>query len=1010
MQRENTVNKEHLKKEIKNKDILHTDTVNEDDSLHFNSFHELMSLKVAEILLISSPYDAFIMQEDGQLSERIIHEYRGLNLSSPPRLYWVSDACEAFAELEKCVYDIVIVMPHISDMDSYELCAAIKSRFPLLPVYFFAYDTARVMEDETCFDRGVIDRTFIWGGNTDLLLAIVKNREDAMNVESDTRLANIRVIIFVEDSPLYLSSLLPYIYKEIVMQTQAIMDDSLNTKDRMLRMRTRPKILVAENYEEAWSIYSRYSEYVLCVISDVRYPKQGKDDPLAGFKLLSNIKEEIPDIPLLMLSSEESNRDKASEISAFFLNKNSPSLHADIRYFFVHFLGFGDFIFRLKNGNVVARAANLRSLSSILHSIPDESIEYHANRNDFSRWLMARFEMQLASRLRPVKISDFSSPGDTKKFLADAIKNRLKIRQKGMISDFVKDNYDPDTDFVKIGSGSLGGKARGLAFMSNLFREDTSLQEKFPEVNIILPKTVVITTDGFDAFESRNNTKEFLKNIQSDHEIEEHFKLSTLPGDLRRDLKTFLKHVKTPLAVRSSAILEDAHYRASAGAYNTYMLPNNHPDILVRLEQLIMAVKLVYSSVYKEAPRILARHSVYRPEEDKMAVIIQQLVGDVHGNYYYPAISGVAQSYNFYPVSYMKPEEGVAHIALGLGKIVVDSGVALRFAPKYPEFLTQFSTVESILKNSQTYFYALKIKTDEQGYISSPDMDLDRLEVDDAVNHFPVKKLSSTYFPEDNKIRDMFSKKGYPVITFASVLKFGELPLGEILSELLNVGRHGMGCPVEIEFAVNFFKQRKPEFALLQIRPMMVAQNKLNVTITSDDIQKAFCYSDKAMGASQETFVHDIIYVKPHDFDITKTVEIAEEIFRLNAVFKKKDKNYILIGPGRWGTLDPWLGIPVKWAGITQVNTIVETSSEKLNADPSQGSHFFHNITSLGINYLGVPMKDKCFIDWKWLESLHGEEETVYLRHVSVEVPVIVKINGRTSCAAILKNQGQAAV
>lgn len=1005
MHKDNKCKKE--KRESLIKDQFNIDIMEKDhEHLHLKSFYELMSLRVAEILLVSSPYDAFIMQEDGRLSERIIHEYRGLNLSRPPRLSWASSACEAFAELEQRAYDIVIVMPHISDMDSYELCSGIKERFPRLPVYFFAYDTRNILEDEICFDRRVIDRTFIWGGNTDLLMALVKNREDRMNVKFDTKNVGIRVIIFVEDSPLYLSSLLPYLYKEIVMQTQAVMDDSLNAKDRMLRMRTRPKILLAENYEEAWTLYKKYSEYVLCVISDVRYEKDGKDDPLAGFKLLLNIKKEIPDLPLLMLSSEESNDKKAAEISAFFLNKNSSTLHADIRYFFMHFLGFGDFIFRLKDGRVVARASNLRALSLILHSIPDESIEYHVNRNDFSRWLMARFEMKLASRLRPVKMSDFSSHRAMREFLASAIRNRLKIRQKGMIADFLKDTYDPDTDFIKIGKGSLGGKARGLAFMSNLFRGETCLHKKFSDVDIVLPKTVVVTTEGFDAFESRNNTKQLLKHLRSDEEIENHFKRSAFPGWLRQDLKTFLKHKITPLAVRSSAILEDAHYRASAGAYSSYMLPNNHPDIMVRLEQLILAIKLVYSSVYKETPRILAKNSVYRPEEDKMAVIIQELVGDVHGDYYYPAISGVAQSYNFYPVSYMKPEEGVAHIALGLGKIVVDSGVALRFSPKYPEFLTQFSSVEAILNNAQTYFYALKVQTDGKNYFSSKDMELSRIEVDDAINHFPVRKLCSTFFPEDNRIRDIFSKKGYPVLTFASVLKFGELPLGEILSELLELGRKGMGCPVEVEFAVNFFERKKPEFALLQIRPMMVAQSRMNVTITPDDMGNAFCYSDKAMGRSQETLLYDVIYVKPEAFDVAKTVEMAEEISRFNAFLKKEDKKYLLIGPGRWGTSDRWLGIPVKWSGITQVNTIIETTSEKLSADPSQGSHFFHNITSLGINYLGLPQKDPCFIDWEWLDEHSAENETAYLRHVSLELPMLIKINGKISCAAILKNQG----
>ncbi len=962
-----------------------------------------MTRRVGEILLISSPYDAFIMQEDGRLSERIIHEYQGLNLSRPPRLSWVSNAAEALADLKRISYDLVIVMPHISDMDAYALCRKIKSLYPDLPVYYFAYDAGKVLEDEQCYNRSIIDRTFVWGGNTDLLMALVKSREDSMNVDNDTYIADVRVVIFVEDSPLYLSSLLPYLYKEIVMQTQAVMDDSLNENERILRMRTRPKILVAENYEQAWGLYEKYKEYLMCVISDVRYKKEGRDDAEAGIKLLSEISREIPDIPLLMLSSEPGNRERAEAIPAFFQDKNSPSLHADIRFFFVHYLGFGDFLFRLPDGRVVARASNLRSLSSILHSVPDESIAYHANRNHFSRWLMARFEMQLAATLRPLKMSDFTSTRNLKESLAEVIRDRLKIRQKGLISDFVKTEYDPDIDFVKIGKGSLGGKARGLAFISSLFRETSELQSLFQEINIVLPRIVVITTDGFDAFEQENDTRKFRKEVHTDEEIETYFKKTSFPQWLSDDLRTFLHHTQGPLAVRSSAILEDAHYRPSAGAYNTYMLPNNHPKISVRLEQLTQAIKLVYSSVYKEAPRVLARHSVYRPEEDKMAVIIQKLVGSQHGDYFYPAISGVAQSYNFYPVGYMKPEEGVAHIALGLGKIVVDGGVAMRFSPKYPEFLTQFSTVENILKNAQRYFFALRMRTEKESYITFPDMELETIAVDDAADHAPVRQLCSTYFPEDGRIRDVFNKKGYPVLTFASILKFNTFPLGEILSQLLEIGRNGMGCPVEIEFAVNFYDRERPEFCLLQIRPMMVAQQTLNVKITPEELKKAFCYSDKAMGSSQETAVTDIIYVKPQVFDTSKTIEIADEIGELNRMLQQEQRKYLLIGPGRWGTMDRWLGIPVQWRHITQVGTIVETTSEKLSAEPSQGSHFFHNITSLGINYLCVFQKEKNVIDWQWLDSQPAVKETVFLRHLALKEPAVLKINGKNSTAVIVK-------
>lgn len=977
----------------------------DEKAYYFESFHELMTLRVAEILLVSSPYDAFIMQEDGRLAERITNEYKGLNLSRPPRISWVSTAAEALDELAVKPCDVVIVMPRLDDMDPYDLCRAIKQSYPGLYVCFFAWDAGRLMESPRYMDRTAIDRTFVWGGNTDLLLAIVKNREDFLNVDNDTSLANIRVIIFVEDSPFYLSSLLPYIYKELVMQTQAVMDDSLNEKDRMLRMRTRPKIILAENYEDAERLYRRFSHYLLCVISDVRYPRNGREDPLAGVRFLRMVREEMPQLPLLMLSSESSNREKAERVNAFFIDKNSPSLHADLRYFLVHYLGFGDFIFRLPDGRVVARASNLRSMSTILHSVPDASIVHHSRCNDFSKWLMARFEMQLAAQLRPLTLDDFPSTRSVKDFLISTIRKKLKIRQKGLVSDFIREAYDPDTDFMKIGKGLLGGKARGLAFVSSLLRENNTIQERFPDCDIVVPKTVVISTEGFDSFEEANETKAFLAGTHTDDDIAGHFKKAVFPDWLAIDLKVFLKHATYPLAVRSSAILEDAHYRPSAGAYSTFMVPNNHPDAEVRLNQLIHAIKLVYASVYFEAPRLLARSTVFRPEEDKMAVIIQELKGTLNKGFFYPSISGVSQSFNFYPVSYMKPDEGVAHIAFGLGTTVVDGGAALRFSPKYPEFLPQFSSVDLVLKNSQRYFYAMEIAEDPDDTVSVCHDNIRRLEIDEALDHPAVRNVVSSYMPADGRLRDYFQKDGYPVMTFAPVLKHGMIPLGNILSEILAMGRKGMGCPVEIEFAVRFPPDARPEFSLLQIRPMMVARQELDLEITDRETSGAFCYTCKAMGSSQISPIHDIVYVKPETFDPARTRDMVLEIASANAAIGRESGKYLLIGPGRWGTADPWLGIPVKWSHITHVGTIIETTSDKLNADPSQGSHFFHNITSLGINYLGVPRDGGNFIDWDWLARLPAKSDAVFVRHVRLDHPALLKVDGRRSRAVILKQE-----
>lgn len=971
----------------------------------FKSFHELMTRRIAEILLVSSTYDAYIMQEDGPLAERVINEYRGLNLSRPPRLTWISKGAKALEEISKGDFDLVIVMPHIGDMDSYDLCTRIKEIKSNLPVYFLAYDAGRILEEQQYIDRSSIDRILLWSGNTDLLLAIVKNQEDQINVELDTELAHIRVIIFVEDSPFYLSSLLPVLYRELVLQTQAVMDDSLNQKDRLLRMRTRPKILVAENYEQAWQLYERYKKYLFCVISDVRYEKEGKEDGKAGVALLSKIRSEQPDLPLLMLSTEPENRNAAEALPALFYDKSSPRLHKNLANFFSHSLGFGDFYFRLESGEIVASATNLRSMANVLKTIPAESFAHHARRNDFSRWLMARFEMEIAEKLRWVMLEDFHGVEDAREFLITILKNKLQKRQQGLVSDFSQNEYDPDMEFVKLGKGSLGGKARGLAFISNLLREKSNFDEQFETVDISLPKTLVISTEGFDLFAEVNSIYETFNAIQSDASIEETFLQTVFPDQLREDLMVFLEHTTYPLAIRSSAILEDAHYRASAGAYTTYMLPNNHEDINVRLERLIMAIKLIYSSIFKETPRILAKNSIYRQEEDKMAVIIQELVGQRTDDLYYPAISGVAQSYNFYPVSYMKPDDGVAHVALGLGRIVVDGGIALRFAPKYPQLLPQFSSVEDILRNAQRYFYALKLHND----LDTPlDNMMVKIDVDDACSHHPVRKLASTFTPEDQRLRDFYTGQGCPLITFASVLKFGEFPLGEIISRILEIGEKGMGCPVEIEFAVNLEEGKKPHFYLLQIRPMVVAHSRINIKLTETDLARAWCYSDKAMGQSKESEVHSIIYVKPESFDTAKTMEIAAEIEKINSAMRTMGKKYMLIGPGRWGTSDRWLGIPVKWNAITEAQSIMETTSEKLHADPSQGSHFFHNITSLGINYLGIPPKGESYIQMEYLDNKPAEMETDYLRYVEFNDPIILKIDGKNSRGVLLPGEPSA--
>ncbi len=987
-------------KKMRNQRYLHPT----DFDLSFKVFHELMAKKVTEILLVSSPYDAFIMEEEGRLAERIIHEYRGLNLSRPPMLTWVSSAREALNVLEQKKFDLVITMPQVDETDAYELGRQIKTKFPDLPVFLMIQNTSRHLLDRKYTPHTSIDRIYVWFGNSDLLLALIKNLEDRLNVAYDTRRAKVRVIIIVEDSPIYYSSLLPLLYKEIVSQTQAVMEESLNDEHRILRMRARPKILVAQTYEEAVELYQEYKPYLLSVFSDVRFPKNEQLDDDAGFKLLSMIREDNPDLPLLNFSSEESNRERAQNIPAVFLDKNSATLHSAIRSFFMQYLGFGEFTFRLPDGQEIAKASNLHQMEKILPTVPDESVYYHATRNHFSSWLMARSEIMLASKLKPVKISDFKSIHDAKAYLVSIIRDRRMGRQKGIITEFDANRFDPDADFAKIGKGSLGGKARGLAFMSTRLKNSPELHDRFKEISISVPKTLVISTEGFDAFIGENDLGQVATGDYRDPDIIQLFANAQMPAMLKRDLKQFLTSARYPLAVRSSSLLEDAQFQPFAGIYKTFMIPNNHSDLSERYKQLLLAIKLVYASTYCESARAYVKSTFHRTEDEKMGVVIQQLTGEAYGQYFYPAISGVAQSYNYYPISHMRPEDGLAHIALGLGRIVVEGGAAMRFSPKYPQFLPQFSTVDDILENAQRFFYALNLNGFPEDFSIKEDATLVRLDIDAAMHDAPVRQLCSTYSAQDHRIRDGVQASGYPVCTFASILKYESLPLAEIITEILSMGRQGMGCPVEIEFAVNMplEAQEQPKFELLQIRPMAVNQSNLSVDISEDDIAKAFCYSTLALGNGQFEEIQDIIFVNPDNFDAANTIKIAGEISQVNKEMARHHRKYLLIGPGRWGSADRWLGIPVRWTDISNVGAMVETTIEGLKVDPSQGSHFFHNITSLGISYLNTAEGGNDFIDWQWLMSLPTTTETAYLKHVSVEKPLLIKIDGKESRGVII--------
>jgi CheY-like chemotaxis protein len=976
--------------------------------LSFKVFHELMARKVNHILLVSSPYEAFIMEEEGRLAQRIIQEYRGLNLSRPPHLTWVSTARRALEELSRKPFDMVITMPRIGDLPAHELGRRIKKDHRRIPVFLLTPDPNWMRLDPQCFNEDCINRVFIWSGNADLLLAIIKNVEDAMNVAYDTERARVRVIIMVEDSPLYFSSLLPLLYKEIVSQTQAVMEESLNEEHRFFRMRARPKILVASTYEKALELYRTFQPYLLGVLSDVRFPRKGRLDPDAGYALLQLIKDETPDVPLLNFSSEESNRERASNIPAVFLNKNSPILHEEIRRFFQENLGFGDFVFRMPDGREVGRAANLRQLEAILPDIPQESILYHAQRNHFSGWLMARSEILLAYRLRPVKVSDFATTEELKQYLVDCLKERRRGRQRGVVTDFDPERYDPEADFVKVGRGSLGGKARGLAFMASQIRTLGHLDERYPEVTIEVPKTIVISTEGFDAFIDQNQLRDMASCNQEDAHIVAVFLKSHLPDSIEKAISLFLEQAQHPLAVRSSSLLEDAQHQPFAGLYNTLILPNCHPDLEVRRRQMVRAVKLVYASTYLKRARNYARSTGHRIEQEEMAVLVQKLTGAEHNGLFYPAITGQASSYNFYPVARMKAEEGIALICLGFSSSAETKRKALRFCPSHPELLPQFSTVADILKNAQRSFYAIDMQAARRLVDADTHAVLVRRDIEDCRRQAPIEAMCSTYIPAENRIRDSLAPKGYPVLTFAPLLKHRRFPLADILVDLLAACQEGMGGPVEIEFGVNLTgnDDAPDEFHLLQIRPMPQFDLQSRPMLSESQKSNAVCYSRMALGNGHYADMADIVVVDPESFDPARTIDIATEIGRLNAELRRQQKRYFLIGPGRWGSADRWLGIPVTWQDISGVGAIIETSHPALQADPSQGSHFFQNLTSSGICYLTLQNSDHGFLRWDWLARQTTLTRTTFLRHIQLAYPLQLYVDGKSSEGFVLDPRG----
>jgi CheY-like chemotaxis protein len=973
----------------------------------FQGFQNLMRVRIRDVLLVSSLYDLYLFEEDGRLYELIRNEYQGLHLSHSPELTRVSSGKEAIAlAKEEKRFDLIITTLHIEDMNVLKFARMVREAGLETPIVLLAYDNRELKDLVTHHDTSVFTRIFIWQGDFRLIIAIIKHIEDRVNVDHDTRIVGVQSIILIEDNVRYYSSFLPLIYTEILNQSQRLISEGINLSHKFLRMRARPKILLCAAYEEAWDFFEKYEDYVLGVISDIDFERNGQPDPRAGIEFAKNVKARQADIPILLQSNTSEFEAQARMLGASFLLKDSPTLLHELRQFMIQYFSFGDFVFRTPEGIEVGRANDLKSLEEQLEFVPDNSIKYHSERNHFSNWLKARTEFWLAHRLRPRKVSDYPSMAALRDDLISSLREYRRLRQRGIITDFSKESFLPASSFARIGGGSLGGKARGLGFV-NILINNYDVRERFEGVQIYIPPGVVLGTDVFDRFVDENNLRNFALNCQDDVEITRKFlEARIFPEDVLGELAAFLDLIHAPLAVRSSSLLEDSQYHPFAGVYETYMIPNNNVNPLVRLGELVNTIKRVYASTFYQAAKDYFKATAYRLEEEKMAVIIQKMIGEQHDNRFYPDFAGVAKSYNFYPIAPQKPYDGIVFAALGLGKTVVDGGMSVRFCPKYPNHLLQFYSTEETLRNNQGEFYALDLDEPVQETPDTQDILTKKFPLNVAEKDGPLRYVGSTYSPENDAVSDGLSRGGTRLVTFAPILRGKIFPMPQILELLLDMGTWGMGTPVEMEFAVNVSAApAKPkEFGLLQMRPLVLSRELEELNVDDADPADLICQSHQALGNGVSKDIRDIVVVDIHKFDRAKSREVAKEVAQFNEKLLSESRPYLLVGVGRWGSLDPWLGIPIKWDQISGARAIVEAGFKDIDVTPSQGTHFFQNITSFQVGYFTINSKIRQgMVDWDWLLTQPAVEEKVYTRHLRFENSIIVKINGHLNRGIILK-------
>ena len=967
-------------------------------------FVQLMNKRIYNILFVASQYDMFILENDGRVDEQIFNEYTSLNLRYPPRFTQAANMQEAMLQLKTNRFELVICMPNIDNNDFFELAKQIKHKYPSIPVVMLTPFSRTVSKLFEKVDMSGVDYLFSWLGNSDLLLAIVKLIEDKMNADDDVKTVGVQTILLIENSVRFYSAALPILFKYVLSESKEFSKEALNDHLRMMRMRGRPKILLARNYEEAMDLYARYGENMLGILSDVSFSREGVKDKLAGIKFINWVRKFDKTVPVIITSSEVSNLEHAQKLGAPFVDKNSQTFQQDVIKAVKENFGFGDFlILDPSTKEVIYRIKNLKELQYTILDIPDKALYYHFSLNHFSRFFYSRAMFPIAEMLRKIDIAEFDDVNEARQLVYEAIEQYRKMKNTGVVALFEKDRFDKYSYFARIGEGSMGGKGRGLAFMGYMIKKHQELSE-YNNLEVTIPKTVVLCTDIFDEFMEANNLYPLALSAISDEDILKHFLAAKLPERLVADFHVFFEAINNPIAIRSSSLLEDSHYQPFAGIFSTYMIPYVEDEVEM-IRTVSDGVKAVYASVFYKDSKAYMTATQNGVDQEKMAVVLQEVAGSRYSNHFYPTISGVARSINYYPLGDEQPEDGVVHMALGLGKYIVEGGQGLRFSPVHPQKILQLSSVDNALKETQVRYYALSMSPIKQEFTVNDSFNLVKLGLKDAEADGTLRFVSSTYDPNDMIIRDGYYPGGRKIISFVHLLKHNLLPLAEVLDKVLKISRAEMGREVEIEFAVNLKNQREATFYLLQIRPIADVKEVVTEDLTLINSADSILHSSNVLGHGAINDIRDVVYVKTEGFTAANNSLIAREIEELNKQFIKNDANYVLVGPGRWGSSDSWLGIPIKWPHISQARVICEITLDQYRINPSQGSHFFQNLTSLGVGYFTVNpfIEYGGFFNQSFLDKQPALYETAYIRHIRFDTPFIIKINGRKKMGVVMK-------